>query len=222
LYCGAGGASAGYAAAGFEVTGLDLRPQRNYPFTFIRASAPWYLHYHRRLIRETYDVIAASPPCQAHSKARTIRAYEPRERPHGDFLTPTRALLEDIGLPFVIENVPGAPMETDLMLCGSHFSLSHNGWGLRRHRLFEFGCGATAPAQPVCNHVLPPLYVYGHGADLGHQHRYKKSTVADWRGVMQIDWMTRDELAQAIPPSFTEYIGRHLERPENRLTEAPI
>ena len=203
LFCKAGGCSAGYARAGFEVVGVDIEPQPNYPFEFWQDDALAVLDDDR--IIHAFDAIHASPPCQAFSAAQSIRGRE-----HPDLLTPTRALLEQTGLPWVIENVPGAPMRKDLILCGSMFGLEHRGFGLRRHRWFEFSDPSLAPLVSPCWHRLPPAYVYGHGADNKHRARYGATNVEDWRALMDIDWMTRDELAQAIPPAYTEFIGQQL------------
>lgn len=212
LFCGAGGAAVGYARAGFEVVGVDIVSQPNYPFEFVQADA---LRVLKELLglapaytfpgNADLDAIHASPPCQAFSAAQSIRGRE-----HPDLLTPTRELLNATGLPWVIENVPGAPMRKDLVLCGSMFSLEHRGFGVRRHRWFEFSDSTLAPLVSPCWHRLPPAYIYGHGADNKHRERYGKTSVGDWSQLMQIDWMTRDELAQAIPPAYTELIGAQL------------
>jgi DNA (cytosine-5)-methyltransferase 1 len=203
VFCGAGGCSVGYARAGFDVVGVDLAPQPRYPFPFLRCDA---LEFLAGVEPGDYDVIHASPPCQAHSAARTIWPG----RVHADFLAATRAELERIGTPWIIENVPGAPMRRDVILCGSMFGLEHRGFQLRRHRWFELSDPRAAPLVAPCWHRLPPAYVYGHGADNKHRARYGQTSVKDWAALMGIDWMTRDELAQAIPPAYTELLGRHL------------
>ena len=193
LFCGAGGAAMGYYRAGFtDITGIDINPMPRYPFKFIRADALEYLAEHGR----EYDVIHASPPCQAFTIARKIFGRE-----HPDLLTPVRELLQKAGKIWVIENVPGAPMRPDVMLCGSIFGQPR----LIRHRWFEL----SFPFP----HLLPPcqhdngniISVFGHG---GHIYHSKW----EWEKVMGIDWMTRKELAQAIPPAYTEFIGRQLEK----------
>jgi DNA (cytosine-5)-methyltransferase 1 len=215
LFCGAGGCSVGYARAGFEVVGVDIAPQPNYPFRFLQVDALAWLEdvlmCQRTGLKERtgfpvqYDAIHASPPCQAFSAAQSIRGRE-----HPDLLTPTRDLLNATWLPWVIENVPGAPMRKDLILCGSMFGLEYRGFGLRRHRWFEFADPSLAPLVSPCWHRLPPAYVYGHGADNKHRERYGKTSVSDWKHLMGIDWMTRDELSQSIPPAYTELIGAQL------------
>lgn len=126
LFCGAGGCSKGYADAGFYVVGVDVEPQPNYPFRFIQADALEFLREGRW---QGFDVIHASPPCQRYSAAAEI--HDTSER-HPDLIDPTRALLRATGLPWVMENVERAPLETTLRLCGSMFEL-----GVLRHRLFE-------------------------------------------------------------------------------------
>jgi DNA (cytosine-5)-methyltransferase 1 len=198
LFCGAGGAAMGYHRAGFDVVGVDNRPQPRYPFEFHQADA---LDYLERVIAYGgwgFDAIHASPPCQAFTAARVIHGNK-----HPDLLTPTRELLEVTGLPWVIENVPGAPMRADVTLCGSHFNLRSENGRLIRHRWFEFGFPYFEMQHPCSGHDGNVVSVFGHGGHVYHG-------VDDWREVMGIDWMTRDELAQAIPPAFTEHIGRQL------------
>jgi DNA (cytosine-5)-methyltransferase 1 len=202
LFCGAGGCSVGYSRAGFGVVGVDKQPMPRYPFEFHQGDA---LEYLANVDPSTFDAIHASPPCQAFTTAQVIHGRE-----HADLLTPCRELLEQTGLPYVIENVPGAPMRRDLVLCGSMFGLEDMGAGLQRHRWFEFG-GPWHPGflVPPCQHKRQTISVFGHGGHVYHG-------VESWRRVMGIDWMSRDELAQAIPPDYTEFIGRglieHLER----------
>lgn len=202
LCCGDGGAAKGYAEVGYSVVGVDIVDKPRYPFQFVKDDV-------LRILRDDkdwcagFDLIHASPPCQAFTKARTIHGRE-----HPDVLTPCRELLEQLDVPWVIENVPGAPMRTDLMLCGSMFPelSSIQGGELRRHRLFEFSDAALVPPQPNCKHKESGTYtvsVFGHGG-----HIYKG--VEEWREVMGIDWMGRDGLAQAIPPPYTRYIGAYV------------
>lgn len=194
LFCGAGGAAVGYSRAGFDVVGVDLKPQPHYPFEFHQADAMTMT----TADLGRFDAIHASPPCQAFTNARVIHG-----RAHPDLLTPIRELLEKTGLPWVIENVPGAPMRKDLVLCGSMFGLGDDDAGLNRHRWFEFSDPTIAPLVSPCQHKRKTISVFGHG---GHVY----NGVASWRRAMGIDWMTRDELAQAIPPTYTEFIGRRL------------
>jgi DNA (cytosine-5)-methyltransferase 1 len=193
-FCGAGGAARGYQMAGFEVHGVDIKEQPRYAGDrFYRADALEFVAEHGH----EYDAIHASPPCQAFTRARVIHGNE-----HPDLLAPTRDLLEEIGRPWVIENVPGAPMRVDLVLCGSAFGLQTENGGLIRHRWFEFGFPFAALVPP-CSHPRKTISVFGHGGHVYHG-------VADWRKVMGIDWMSRDELAQAIPPAYTQFIGERL------------
>ncbi len=193
LFCGAGGAAEGYRRAGFtEIVGVDHKPQPHYPFDFVQADVMTYL-------LDGFDVIHASPPCQAFTKARVIHGVS-----HTDLLTPMRKRLAAQATPWVIENVPGAPMRRDFVLCGSMFGLWASGGRLIRHRWFELSPPpASLTLLPPCDHSGPIVSVFGHGGTVYHG-------VDDWRSVMGIDWMTRDELAQSIPPAYTEYIGRRL------------
>ncbi len=186
LFCKAGGAAMGYHRAGFEVVGVDIEPQPNYPFEFHQADALEYP-------LDGFDVVHASPPCQAFTVARVIHG-----KGHSDLLTPSRKRLEAWGGRWVIENVPGAPMRKDLVLCGSVFGELR----LRRHRWFELD-SPVAWMTPPCSHGTETISVFGHG---GHNYH----GVESWKAVMGIDWMTRDELAQAIPPAYTEFIGSRL------------
>jgi DNA (cytosine-5)-methyltransferase 1 len=193
LFSGAGGAACGYQQAGFHVTGIDINPQPRYAGDeFHQADALTFP-------LDGYDAIHASPPCQAHTAARVIHGHE-----HPDLLTPTRArLLAEATVPWVIENVPGAPMRRDLILCGSMFPELRDGpHGLVRHRWFEFG-QPTMLLVPPCHHPPVIVSVFGHGGHVYHG-------VEQWKRVMGIDWMTRDELAQAIPPAFSRFVGEAL------------
>jgi DNA (cytosine-5)-methyltransferase 1 len=218
LFCGAGGAAAGYRRAGFDVVGVDLHPQPRYPFPFVQADALEYL----AMCGRGFDAVHASPPCQLHSTLVTIpgRGEMMRSR-YLDLIAPVRALLEAVDRPYVIENVPRAPLRDPVTLCGAMFP------GLRvfRHRGFEANW-----ALPQPEHVKHPGTVMagssGKGAGgkmdcyagdgaapdawitvAGHQF----STASGSRA-MGIDWMRREELAEAIPPAYTEYVGWHLRR----------
>jgi DNA (cytosine-5)-methyltransferase 1 len=197
LFCGAGGCSVGYHRAGFDVVGVDLNPQPNYPYEFHRADALTYP-------LDGFDAVHASPTCQTFSIATRYHPDAIGDWP--DLVTPTRNRLHDEAkVPFVIENVPGAPIRQDVLLCGEMFGLR-----LHRHRYFEtegFLClqpphGGHRLRGAIHNCHIEAGYtrqVVGHFADL-----------ADASEAMGIDWMTRDELAEAIPPAYTEWIGGQL------------
>jgi DNA (cytosine-5)-methyltransferase 1 len=202
LFCGAGGAGEGYRRAGFEVTGVDIKPQPNNPHTFIQEDALEFLERHGG----EFDAIHASPPCQGYSKLKTMHP----EREYPLLIGPTRDLLKKIGKPYVIENVETAPLQSysdlfgghGVMLCGSMFGLGVERGFLRRHRLFETSFPVV---QPSCSHRGPAVGVYGHG---GHSGKHRMLYREEAAQAMQIDWMSRDEMCQAIPPAYTEYLGR--------------
>ena len=200
-FCGAGGAGMGYHRAGFEVVGVDIKPQPRYPFTFIQGDALAYIREHGH----EFDVIHASPPCQAFTALRTM----PNAKPHDDLLTPCRELLKALGKPYVIENVPGSPMTDYLMLCGTMFGLGTGDAELRRHRHFESDPPIYFAPSP-CSHGGRVIGVYGgHGRDRRRvRPGPQQFSTAERREAMGIDWMTGNELSQAIPPAYTEYIGR--------------
>jgi hypothetical protein len=211
LFSCAGGAAMGYHRAGFDVVGVDIDAQPRYPFEHHQADA---LDVLRRLaagwafggyLLEDFDAIHASPPCQGYTALKAV---------HGNtwplLIDPVRDLLERIGLPYVIENVQGAPIRRDLTLCGEMFGL-----GVIRHRYFELGgWQASAPEHvPHRGRVRgwrhgqyfegPYLAVHGEGGG--------KGTVAEWQAAMGIDWTdNRREIAEAIPPAYTQYIGAQL------------
>lgn len=204
LFCGAGGATKGYQRAGFYVVGVDVNPQPNYcGEEFVQADVLDYLDVlirHRLLGR--FSAIHASPPCQHAStlRHRTGEDYE-------NLIPQTRELLNDIGLPYVIENVMGAELVNPIRLCGSSFGLGANGRQLRRHRLFE--CSGFSVMAPPCAHRGQPVGVYGTGGG-GQMTRGYKGTPEEYREAMGIDWATRAEIAQAIPPAYTKYVGEYL------------
>lgn len=205
LYCGAGGVSYGLRKAGFRVIGIDLEKQPNYRFPFIRADI-------KNIDFRSFDFIWASPPCQHHTDLK----HAPNAKAHEDLIPLTREKLIASGCPYVIENVEGAPLNNPIVLCGSQFGMGvwsgQNHYQLRRHRLFE--CNFPVE-QPECNHYAPVIGIYGghvrcrsarHG---GRQTRdfidQNKPGLA--KEAMGIDWMTMNEMSQAIPPSFSKYIG---------------
>ena len=203
LFCGAGGAAMGYHRAGFDVVGVDIKPQPHYPFEFIQADALEFLEYGLYFPPEA---IHASPPCQSFSQAVKI-ANRPK---HADLVEPTRALLVESGLPYVIENVPRAPLKDPITLCGSSFGLP-----IRRHRLFESNIALMSLA---CNHnafprVYPPawnrttplrvLSISGGYTGPVDLEEHKRAMGVDWE-------ITSPELSNAIPPAYTEFIGAQL------------
>lgn len=201
LFCGAGGASVGYSHAGFDVVGVDIEPQPRYPFRFFQADA---LHFPL----EGFDAIHASPPCQRFT-AGAARAGTCDLHP--ELIASTRRRLEATGVPFVIENVAGArsALCSPTMLCGTMFDL-----GVFRHRLFEAG-GFDLPAPEHHRHkgrVGDGRYftVTGHSGGSSRRDGWVGGTREDWRRAMGIDWMTVAELAEALPPAYTEYVGHHL------------
>lgn len=224
LFCGAGGAAMGYSKAGFEVIGVDIKPQPNYPFEFYQADAItlmrdegcWESCPVWRYVSD-FDAIHASPPCQRYSVLR--HAAETKGKNAPDLIEPTRALLIESGLPYVIENVPGSPTEHLIVLCGSMFGLGSNGRQLRRHRNFET---SFSMMSPPCQHEGEAIGVYGSGptgrytfGNGAHKDYYGRrggyqGTVAEKREAMDIDWMNATELNQAIPPAYTEFIGTQL------------
>ena len=205
LFCAAGGASVGYSRAGFEVVGVDLEPQPRYPCEFHQGDAIEFVKEYGR----EFDAIAASPPCFAHS---ALAAVLPVGHGHVDLIPETREALVASGLPYVIENVPGAPLLDPAMLCGSMFGLGSGDRQLRRHRLFESNIALVAPGP--CRHVGKAVGVYGGGPasqrpDATRRGAYQ-GTMAERREAMGIDWMTRDSMNLAIPPVYAEHLGAQL------------
>jgi DNA (cytosine-5)-methyltransferase 1 len=197
LFCGAGGAGVGYHRAGFDVVGVDLYPQPRYPFEFHQADALHYLAEHWR----EFDAVHASPPCQRFSAMSACRPGLAADYP--DLVAPVRELLKLTGLPYVIENVPGSPLLNPITLCGQMVGLD-----LYRHRLFESNVHLWQPAHP--KHVKPASRA-GHWTPgtvmsvSGHV-----SPIAVAREAMGIDWMSRAELAESIPPAYAELVGSDL------------
>ncbi len=207
LFCGAGGAAMGYSWAGFDVVGVDLHPHLDFPFTMVVADALDVLMGRHPLVRlDQFDAIHASPPCQRYSTA----TGDNRQR-HPDLVGPVRELLAETGLPYVIENVPQAPLVDPIILCGSAFGLR-----VRRHRAFESNIpiGGTG-----CHHKEQgrPVGVYGQHPDR-HQHLRpdgtergaKATSLAQGQRAMGIDWMDWPDLVEAIPPAYSLHIGRQL------------
>ena len=199
LFSCAGGAGMGYHLAGFHVTGLDKDPQPNYPFRFIQADALEALADREFLAQ--FDAIHASPPCQAFT------AYRRRGGGVGDgypdLITPVREYLEASGLPWVMENVARSPVRPMVHLCGSSFGLD-----VQRHRWFETNVPMMSP--PCAHGLQKPRFPCA----TNRTNLRRTVEIGVWRiplpvqqQAMGIDWMTLDELTQAVPPAYTEYIG---------------
>jgi DNA (cytosine-5)-methyltransferase 1 len=207
LFCCAGGAAVGYHRAGWDVIGVDITPQPNYPFAFIQADAMQVLE---ALPFLKVDAIHASPPCQAYSdlQKRTKGVYP-------ELIEPVREMLQESGLPYIIENVDGAPLIDPIVLCGTMFAELR----VLRHRLFESNVPLVAPPHPPGAHPL----VFTHDKRKQHYGKLDQDTsyvqvtgggnctIANARAAMGIDWMrTKEELNEALPPAYTEYLGHQL------------
>jgi DNA (cytosine-5)-methyltransferase 1 len=205
LFCGAGGAAMGYHRAGFDVVGVDLNLQPHYPFEFHQADAMTYP-------LDGFDAIHASPPCQAYTVAGNIHGASH----HPDLVPGTRERLLSSGGPWVMENVPGSPLQNYIQLCGLTFGL-----GVKRHRWFECSFFFLAPPCPG-GHPGDWVSIFGHTVlerspqidrntpSGGPRFRRKHLGIEYGRRAMGINWMTREELSEAIPPAYTEYIGAQL------------
>ena len=200
LFCGAGGAAMGLNRAGFDVVGIDINPQPNYPFEFRQLDA-------MTADLLGFDFIWASPPCQRYSIG--TQRWNPEDWP--DLVPGVRERLQATGKPYIIENVPGAPLELPVRLCGVMFGLR-----VVRHRVFESNIPLGVPKHvrhrsPIQRPALDGtdrmvwrswyMTVAGHG---GHSNSYKLS---DWAEAMGIDWMSKTELVESIPPAHSEYLG---------------
>ena len=206
LFCGAGGAAMGYHRAGFEVVGVDIKPQKHFPFEFHQADAMTYP-------LEGFDVIHASPPCQRYSRAMSLPGCNRNSYP--DLIDPCRERLKKSGVRFIIENVEGSPLVNPLRLCGSSFGLM-----VRRHRLFETGRFSITLFPPCSHGIHKKVHPIGVGVKgregtlsyvvscFGHS-RFKGDTELR-KKAMGVDWMSIDELSEAIPPAYTEWIGRQI------------
>jgi len=197
----------GYYHAGFKnITGVDINPQKNYPFQFVQTNAL------TAKFLGNYDAIHASPPCQGYCWG--TKRYRNAGKEYLDLIEPIRLRLIEAGVPYVIENVPTAPLQNPTYLEGTMFGL-----GVIRRRGFETNWWLPQPMyikrkKPIMQQSKrdPRIFIQkssycqvtGNGAD-GWSCR-----LADWQAAMGIDWMTRGEIIQAIPPAYTEYIGRYL------------
>ena len=209
LYCKAGGASAGYARAGFEVIGVDIKKQKRYPYQFIQADALEILA-DKDFISQ-FDVIAASPPCQTHSATKHLRNAQGKSTNKIDLIPQTREGLIASGKIYIIENVPGAPLIDPVVMCGSSFGLK-----VRRHRQFESNVKLTGLS---CNHKLQgkPVGVYGSMRDEIPGGGHTAKSLEEAREAMGIDWMLWGDLVEAIPPIYTEYLGKQIMEAANDL-----
>jgi DNA (cytosine-5)-methyltransferase 1 len=202
LFCCGGGAAVGYAAAGFEVVGVDIVMQREYPFEFHQGNALTFSF-------DGFDAVHASPPCKLHTTLHALQASKlTLFEAHEDLIAPVRARLKASGLPYVIENVVGAPLVSPVVYCGSSFGLR-----VRRHRLFE----SNVPlSPPPCDHKSQPevVGVYGMGgawkrtAPGGGGRKVVGAEAAEALGITHTT--TQALLSQAIPPAYTQHIGRQL------------
>jgi DNA (cytosine-5)-methyltransferase 1 len=233
LFCGAGGAAMGYHRAGFEVVGVDLNTQFNYPFEFFKCDALGVLDYLSRyglfanssIAKEypldSFSAIHASPPCQKYSHGNV--ANDTSEYP--DLIGATRDLLDKIGLPYVIENVSRAPLFDPVVLCGAcacpviyDDPVAPEGLVLRRHRLFESNVTLTG-SRCLCKGSKWVGHKVGGVYGGGRRNRWEAENIRHGgycppfdiqQRLMEIDWMTQKELNQAIPPAYTEFIGIQL------------
>lgn len=195
----------GYSRAGFEIVGVDVRPQKHYPFEFHQADFFEYVKEHG----QEFDAIHASPPCQAYS----IVANHSRDTGtiYSDLVGNVWWALYGLDIPWVIENVPGAPLEIDLLLCGSMFDPPMS---IRRHRIFESSFTLAPPMWPCRHRLMGPRF------ELYEHYRKRLSSTVRVNGgytkgaaeAMGIDWMGHKELTQAVPPAYTEFIGSQLLR----------
>ena len=199
LFCKAGGGSVGYYLAGFEVVGVDIKKQKRYPYEFIQKDALEV--FEDKDFLASFDVIAASPPCQTHSSTKHLRNAQGKGTDKVDLIPQTREALVASGKPYIIENVPGAPLINPIQCCGSS-------WGLkvRRHRLFESNVKLVGS---ICKHKEQgrPVGVYGSMRDEIPGGGHTAKTIEQAREAMGIDWMIWGELVEAIPPMYTWFLG---------------
>lgn len=200
LFCNAGGAAVGYHRAFPDsvVVGVDIEPQPRFPFVFLRADAMEVLANVAYL--RSFDFIHASPPCQ--SKSLVSRFHAGTQEKYPNLIAPVRDALTVAGVPFVIENVPGSDVRKDLLLCGEMFGLR-----VHRHRYFEVE-GFLVMRRPHAPHALKGALTNCHIEEgytrwvTGHYANHSDASAA-----MGIDWMNRDELRDAIPPAYSQFIG---------------
>ena len=209
----------GYYRAGFDVTGIDIKNQPHYPSFHNAEYAKHFEFYQADALTyplEGFDAYHASPPCQRFSTITQMHGRRTVES-HPDLIGEVRTLFVETCKPYVIENVPKAPLLNAVMLCGSMFGLQSGVYHLRRHGKFECSFDLCPPAS--CCHQGLALPVYGHAGGQSKRDGLKFPGTEAWREGMGIDWMTMPELVQAIPPAYTEYIGKWLikviEKPES-------
>jgi DNA (cytosine-5)-methyltransferase 1 len=197
LFCGAGGASMGLYRAGFDVRGIDINPQPRYPFKFIEGDA-------MDADLGGYDLVWASPPCQRYTVAQNAAK---NAAAHPDLIPAVREMLEAWGGPWIIENVIGVPLRNPTLLCGLAMGLK-----VKRHRIFESNHFLLSPPCP--SHNQDYYVIFGHEVrNRRHgQAAGRKNKISEGRAAMGIDWMTRGELSEAIPPVYSEFLGRQIAR----------
>jgi DNA (cytosine-5)-methyltransferase 1 len=204
LFCGAGGAAMGYHRAGFEVVGVDINRQPHYPFQFVQADAMTFP-------LDGFDVIHASPPCQSYSRATRNLWGAERADAHPDLLAPTRDRLAGSGLPYIIENVEGAPIRASIMLCGTMFGLN-----IRKHRWCETSFDLLlAPASCGDHRNLYNPWKGGPGVRSADKFREAQGTPwipGEGGSSRKTAVRTGGDCSDAIPPAYTEWIGRQLIR----------
>jgi DNA (cytosine-5)-methyltransferase 1 len=209
LYCCAGGAAKGYADAGFDIVGVDINPQPNYPYKFIQADAIEYLTAHGK----EFDLIHAYPPCQKYSKIQNLAKARNQGGygEHPDLIAPTRKALVANGKPYIIENVVGAPLINPFSLSGSQFGLK-----TQRQRNFETSFEVDLSELPLKFKMKTPAAGNGVGVDGsisicgsgGVRGLNSKTILTTWSTALGgVDWMTRQEMAECIPPAYTKFIG---------------
>jgi DNA (cytosine-5)-methyltransferase 1 len=212
LYCGSGGSGMGYHQAGFEVTGVDTKGKRNYPFEFIQVDAREILSDINFL--KEFDVVTGSPPCQLYSRTKHLRDAQGGNARAIDMVPETREAFIKSGKPYVIENVPGSPLIDPITLCGSSFGLR-----VRRHRNFE----SNIKLQGLpCEHKSQgrPIGVYGSKNDNIPKGGKTASTLEEAQEAMGIDWMGWRQIVLAIPPAYTKFIGGQIYENINSLSRA--
>jgi DNA (cytosine-5)-methyltransferase 1 len=200
LFCGAGGASQGYADAGFEVVGVDVKHGKRYPFEYLRQDV---MQLDIDFLK-SFDVIHASPPCQLFSSTKHLRNAQGKGSSKLDLVEPVREMLIASGRPYVIENVLGAPLINAVTVCGSFFGLK-----VRRHRLFESNVKLVGTE---CRHKEQgrPVGIYGSMRDEIPSGGKTAETMDQAKQAMGIDWMLWGELVEAIPPAYSKFIGEQV------------